>query len=52
MKLALTAREAKLIVLAKEGNIAIDGKVRKDPKFPCGFMVNNLILLFYRMLLL
>lgn len=38
MKLALTAREAKLIVLAKEGQIAIDGKVRKDPKFPCGFM--------------
>jgi small subunit ribosomal protein S4e len=38
LKLALSAREAKLIVLAKDGNIAIDGKVRKDPKFPVGFM--------------
>ena len=37
-KLALTAREARLIVLAKEGNIAVDGKVRKDPKYPVGFM--------------
>ena len=38
LKLALNAREAKLIVKAKEGNIAIDGKVRKDPKFPIGCM--------------
>ena len=38
LKLALTGREARLIVLAKEGNIAVDGKVRKDPKFPVGFM--------------
>jgi small subunit ribosomal protein S4e len=38
LKLALTAREAKLIILAKDGNIAIDGKVRKDYKFPVGFM--------------
>ncbi len=38
MKIALTAREARLIVLSKEGNIAVDGKVRKDPKFPVGFM--------------
>jgi small subunit ribosomal protein S4e len=38
LKLALTGREAKLIVMAKEGNIAIDGKIRKDPKYPCGFM--------------
>ena len=38
LKLALTGREAKLIVMAKEGNIAVDGKVRKDPKYPVGFM--------------
>ena len=38
LKLALTGREAKLIILAKEGNIAVDGKVRKDYKYPVGFM--------------
>ena len=38
LKLALNSREAKLIVLSKDGNIAIDGKIRKDPRFPCGFM--------------
>jgi len=38
LKIALTAREAKMIILAKDGNIAIDGKVRKDYKFPVGFM--------------
>jgi small subunit ribosomal protein S4e len=38
LKLALTAREAKMIISAKDGNIAIDGKVRKDFKFPVGFM--------------
>lgn len=38
LKLALTGRESKLIVRAREGNIAIDGKIRKDPKFPVGFM--------------
>jgi small subunit ribosomal protein S4e len=38
LKLALTAREAKVIILSKDGNIAVDGKVRKDPKFPVGFM--------------
>jgi small subunit ribosomal protein S4e len=38
LKLALTAREAKLIILAKDGNIAVDGKVRKDYKYPVGFM--------------
>ena len=38
LKLALTGREAKMIVCSKDGNIAIDGKIRKDPKFPVGFM--------------
>jgi small subunit ribosomal protein S4e len=38
LKLALTGREAKMIVRAKEGNIAIDGKIRKDQKYPVGFM--------------
>ena len=38
LKLALSSREAKLIVMAKDGNIAVDGKIRKDFKFPVGFM--------------
>jgi small subunit ribosomal protein S4e len=38
LKLALTGREAKMIILAKDGNIAVDGKVRKDYKYPVGFM--------------
>lgn len=38
LKLALTGREAKMIVKEKTGNIAVDGKVRKDPKYPVGFM--------------
>jgi small subunit ribosomal protein S4e len=38
LKLALNSREAKLIILAKEGNVAIDGKIRKDIKYPVGFM--------------
>lgn len=38
LKVSLTARETKMIVMAKEGNIAVDGKVRKDTRFPVGFM--------------
>lgn len=38
LKLALNGREAKMIVYAKEGNIAVDGKIRKDHKYPVGFM--------------
>lgn len=38
LKLALNAKEAKFIVKAKEGNIAIDGKIRTDVKYPVGFM--------------
>lgn len=38
LKLALNGREAKHIISAKEGNIAIDGKIRKDMKYPVGFM--------------
>lgn len=38
LKLSLTGRESKLIVCAKEGNIAVDGKIRKDHKYPVGFM--------------
>lgn len=38
LKLSLTGRESKLIVCAKDGNLAIDGKIRKDPKYPVGFM--------------
>ncbi len=38
LKLALNSREAKLIIMNKEGNVAVDGKIRKDTKYPCGFM--------------
>ena len=38
LKLAMTGREAKLIVKDKTGNIAVDGKVRADPKYPVGIM--------------
>jgi small subunit ribosomal protein S4e len=38
MKLALTNKEARTIVLSDDGNIAVDGVIRKDPKFPIGFM--------------
>lgn len=41
LKLALTGRETKLIVKSKEGNIAVDGKIRKDVSYPLGFMVKN-----------
>lgn len=27
-----------MIVCSKDGNIAVDGKIRKDPKYPLGFM--------------
>ena len=38
LRLAMNAKEAKQIVNAKEGNIAINGKIRKDHKFPVGIM--------------
>lgn len=38
LKLALNGREAKSIVTSKEGNIAVDGKIRKDFRYPVGFM--------------
>jgi len=38
LKYALTGREVTLIVNDKEGNIAVDGKIRKDPRFPAGLM--------------
>ncbi|MCQ2817563.1 MAG: hypothetical protein MJ252_09895 [archaeon] len=37
LKLALTGREAKIIVNEKGGNIAVDGKIRTDYKYPVGF---------------
>ena len=37
-KLALSAKEAKFIIASKEGNIAIDGKIRTNTRFPVGFM--------------
>lgn len=54
LKLALNGREAKSIVNHKDGNIAIDGKIRKDHKFPVGFMDVITILKtksYYRVLL-
>ena len=38
LRLALNGKKAKLIVKAREGNISIDGKVRRDPKYPVGIM--------------
>jgi len=38
LKLALNSRETKLIVKSHDGNIAIDGKIRKDVNYPVGFM--------------
>jgi len=38
LKYALTGREVMMIVNDKEGNIAVDGKLRKDPRFPAGLM--------------
>jgi len=38
LKYALTGREVMMIVNDKEGNVAIDGKIRKDPRFPAGLM--------------
>jgi len=38
LKYALTGREVTMIVNDKEGNIAVDGKIRKDPRFPAGLM--------------
>jgi len=35
LRYALTAREVKMIVLSR--HIRVDGKVRTDTKFPCGF---------------
>jgi len=38
LKYALTGREVKMVLNDKEGNVFIDGKVRRDEKFPAGFM--------------
>jgi len=38
LKYALTGREVTMIVNDKEGNISIDGKLRRDPAFPTGLM--------------
>jgi small subunit ribosomal protein S4e len=38
LKYALTGREVMMIVNDKEGNIAVDGKIRRDPRFPAGLM--------------
>jgi hypothetical protein len=34
----LTGREVKMVLNDKEGNVFVDGKVRRDEKFPAGFM--------------
>lgn len=38
LKLALTGREADVILHQKEGLIHIDKKIRRDPKYPIGLM--------------
>lgn len=38
LKVALTSREANIIVQDKEAGIKIDNKIRRDPRFPIGIM--------------
>ncbi len=38
LRLALTGREANIIVQDKEAGIKIDNKIRRDVKFPVGVM--------------
>jgi small subunit ribosomal protein S4e len=38
LRYALVTREVSTIVNDKEGNVKIDNKLRRDPKFPCGIM--------------
>jgi small subunit ribosomal protein S4e len=38
LKYALNGREAKMIMNDKEGNVLVDGKIRRDERFPAGFM--------------
>jgi small subunit ribosomal protein S4e len=38
LKFALTGREADVILHQKEGLIRVDKKIRRDPKYPVGFM--------------
>jgi small subunit ribosomal protein S4e len=38
LKYALNGREVKMVLNEKEGNVFVDGKVRRDEKFPAGFM--------------
>jgi small subunit ribosomal protein S4e len=38
LKYALTGREVKMVLNDKEGNVFVDGRVRRDEKFPAGFM--------------
>ena len=38
LKYALTSTEVKKIVRDRDGLIKVDHRVRRDPRFPCGFM--------------
>jgi small subunit ribosomal protein S4e len=38
LRLALNNREVDQILKQKEGLVLVDGKVRRNPKFPCGLM--------------
>lgn len=38
LKYALYAREARMILADKDGNVKVDGKVRTDEGFPVGLM--------------
>jgi len=38
LKYALNGKETKMILNDKEGNVLIDGRIRRDEKFPAGFM--------------
>ena len=38
LKYALNGQEAKVICRDKSGNIKVDSRIRRDPRFPLGFM--------------
>lgn len=48
LKYALYAREAKMILADKDGNVKVDGKVRSDEGYPVGIMGITLVIIFLR----
>jgi small subunit ribosomal protein S4e len=46
LRYCLWAREVKMILRDKEGNVKVNGKVRRDHAFPVGVMGRNIIYLY------